>query len=94
VVNNRGGGIFSLLPQASLDGPFERVFGTPHGVDLEHVAAAHGVPYRLLEAAADLPKAIAGDGLRIVEARTDRDANAALHAAMRKAAHKAVLDLL
>ncbi|MBX6766418.1 MAG: 2-succinyl-5-enolpyruvyl-6-hydroxy-3-cyclohexene-1-carboxylic-acid synthase [Actinomadura rubrobrunea] len=94
VVNNRGGGIFSLLPQASLDGPFERVFGTPHGVDLEHVAAAYGVPYRLLESAADLPKAIAGDGLRIVEARTDRDANAALHAAMRKAAHKAVLDLL
>ncbi|GAA4062056.1 2-succinyl-5-enolpyruvyl-6-hydroxy-3-cyclohexene-1-carboxylic-acid synthase [Actinomadura miaoliensis] len=94
VVNNRGGGIFSLLPQAALDGPFERVFGTPHQVDLEHVAAAHGLPYRLLESAAELPKAITGDGLRIVEARTDRDANAVLHAAMRKAAHKAVRDLL
>ncbi|MGI5330852.1 2-succinyl-5-enolpyruvyl-6-hydroxy-3-cyclohexene-1-carboxylic-acid synthase [Actinomadura nitritigenes] len=93
VVNNQGGGIFSLLPQAALAGPFERVFGTPHQVDLEAVAAAHGVPYRRLEAAADVPKAMAGEGLRIVEARTDRDANAVLHAEMRKAAHTAVREL-
>lgn len=94
VVNNQGGGIFSLLPQAALRGPFERVFGTPHQVDLEAVAAAHGVPYRRLAAAADLPKALAGEGLRIVEARTDREANAALHADLRKAAQAAVRDLL
>ncbi|WP_301177136.1 2-succinyl-5-enolpyruvyl-6-hydroxy-3-cyclohexene-1-carboxylic-acid synthase [Actinomadura geliboluensis] len=90
VVNNQGGGIFSLLPQAALRGPFERVFGTPHQVDVSAVAAAHGVPYRRLEAAADLPKALTGEGLRIVEARTDREANAALHAEMRKAAQEAV----
>ncbi|MER7546772.1 2-succinyl-5-enolpyruvyl-6-hydroxy-3-cyclohexene-1-carboxylic-acid synthase [Actinomadura sp.] len=90
VVNNRGGGIFSLLPQAALRGPFERIFGTPHQVDVEGIAAAHGVPYRRLEAAADLPKAMAGEGLRIIEARTDREANAALHADMRKAAQAAV----
>jgi 2-succinyl-5-enolpyruvyl-6-hydroxy-3-cyclohexene-1-carboxylate synthase len=94
VVNNRGGGIFSLLPQAALHGPFERVFGTPHQVDVETVAAAHGVPYRRLEAAADLPKAMAGEGLRIVEARTDRDANASLHADLRKAAQAAVRETL
>jgi len=94
VVNNQGGGIFSLLPQAALRGPFERVFGTPHQVDLEAVAAAHGVPYRRLAAAADLPKALAGDGLRIIEARTDREANAALHADLRKAAQAAVRDVL
>ncbi|MBO2460851.1 2-succinyl-5-enolpyruvyl-6-hydroxy-3-cyclohexene-1-carboxylic-acid synthase [Actinomadura violacea] len=93
VVNNQGGGIFSLLPQAALAGPFERVFGTPHHVDLEAVAAAHGVPYRRLGAAADLPKVMAGEGLRIVEARTDREGNAVLHAEMRKAAHAAVRDL-
>lgn len=94
VVNNQGGGIFSLLPQAALPGPFERVFGTPQQVDLEAVAAAHRIPYRRLDAAADLPKVIAGEGLRIVEARTDRDANAVLHAEMRKAAHRAVRELL
>ncbi|MEU5991172.1 2-succinyl-5-enolpyruvyl-6-hydroxy-3-cyclohexene-1-carboxylic-acid synthase [Spirillospora sp. NPDC047418] len=94
VVNNRGGGIFSLLPQAALRGPFERVFGTPHQVDVETVAAAHGVPYRRLEAAADLPKAMVGEGLRIIEARTDREANAALHAEIRKAAQAAVRETL
>ncbi|GGV31466.1 2-succinyl-5-enolpyruvyl-6-hydroxy-3-cyclohexene-1-carboxylate synthase [Actinomadura cremea] len=94
VVNNQGGGIFSLLPQAALQDPFERVFGTPHRVDVQSIAAAHGVPYRRLEAAADLPKAITGDGLRIVEARTDRDANAVLHGQMRKAAYAAVREVV
>jgi 2-succinyl-5-enolpyruvyl-6-hydroxy-3-cyclohexene-1-carboxylate synthase len=85
VVNNDGGGIFSLLPQARLDGPFERVFGTPHGVDLGYLTAASGTPYTLLEDIDDLPKAIKGDGLRVVEARTTREENAAVHAAMREA---------
>jgi 2-succinyl-5-enolpyruvyl-6-hydroxy-3-cyclohexene-1-carboxylate synthase len=90
VVNNAGGGIFSLLPQAAFADPFERVFGTPHGVDIASVAAAHGVPYARLESMDGLSKALAGEGLRIVEARTDRAANAALHARMRDAAHEAV----
>nr|WP_272918098.1 2-succinyl-5-enolpyruvyl-6-hydroxy-3-cyclohexene-1-carboxylic-acid synthase [Actinomadura rayongensis] len=94
VVNNRGGGIFSLLPQAAVPDPFERVFGTPHDVDLEAVAAAHRVPYRRLEAAADLPKLLAGEGLRMIEARTDRAVNADLHAELRTAAHEAVRELL
>jgi 2-succinyl-5-enolpyruvyl-6-hydroxy-3-cyclohexene-1-carboxylate synthase len=94
VVNNEGGGIFSLLPQASLRGPFERVFGTPHRVDLSHVAAAHGLPYARVEAASELPKALGGQGLRVVEARTDRQANAELHARMRQAAHQAVRETL
>jgi 2-succinyl-5-enolpyruvyl-6-hydroxy-3-cyclohexene-1-carboxylate synthase len=90
VVNNEGGGIFSLLPQASMKGPFERVFGTPHRVDLAHVAAAHGIPFTRLESASGLSKALSGDGLRIIEARTDRESNAALHGRMRQAAHDAV----
>ncbi|GIH68544.1 2-succinyl-5-enolpyruvyl-6-hydroxy-3-cyclohexene-1-carboxylic-acid synthase [Sphaerimonospora thailandensis] len=89
VVNNDGGGIFSMLPQAALAEPFERVFGTPHGVDLGYLAAAAGVPYTLLEDTDELPKAIngaiRGDGLRMVEVRTDRERNAEVHAAMRDA---------
>ncbi|GAA1302424.1 2-succinyl-5-enolpyruvyl-6-hydroxy-3-cyclohexene- 1-carboxylate synthase [Planotetraspora silvatica] len=90
VVNNDGGGIFSLLPQAALEGPFERVFGTPHGVDLGYVAAASGVPHTLVEDIDDLPRAIKGDGLRMVEVRTDRAENAAVHVAMRDAVREAM----
>ncbi|MFF0311312.1 2-succinyl-5-enolpyruvyl-6-hydroxy-3-cyclohexene-1-carboxylic-acid synthase [Streptosporangium sp. NPDC004379] len=90
VVNNDGGGIFSLLPQAALREPFERLFGTAHGVDLAHVAAATGTPYTFVDEAGQLPKALRGEGVRIVEARTEREPNAALHAAMREAAHTAI----
>ena len=46
IVDNDGGGIFSFLPQATELGPemFERLFGTPHGVDLVALAAVHGIP--------------------------------------------------
>ncbi|GIH80497.1 2-succinyl-5-enolpyruvyl-6-hydroxy-3-cyclohexene-1-carboxylic-acid synthase [Planobispora longispora] len=90
VVNNDGGGIFSLLPQAALRDPFERVFGTSHGVELAYTAAATGTPYTSVNEPDQLAKALRGEGVRIVEVRTDREANAALHAAMREAAQAAV----
>ena len=87
VVNNDGGGIFSLLEQAAFGGPFgpfERVFGTPHGADLRHLAAAAGLPHTRLEHPKDLAGAISGTGLRVVEARTTRDAGMALRARLRE----------
>ena len=96
VVNNDGGGIFEGLEPARFkgggtgDGPFERVFGTAHGVSIEGLAAAFGVSYALAERPGDLAKAVAsaipGTGLRIIEARTARGANADLRARMRAAA--------
>jgi 2-succinyl-5-enolpyruvyl-6-hydroxy-3-cyclohexene-1-carboxylate synthase len=82
VVNNDGGGIFSLLEQAGT-AQFERVFGTPHGLDLAKVAGAGGRTHTRVEQAADLGGALAS-GAQIVEVRTDRAANAALHARMRE----------
>jgi 2-succinyl-5-enolpyruvyl-6-hydroxy-3-cyclohexene-1-carboxylate synthase len=94
VVNNDGGGIFEgLEPAAFRPGPFERVFGTPHGASVEHLAAAFALPYTLAEQPGDVAKAVAattaGTGPRIVEARTGRTANADLRARMRAAAIRA-----
>jgi 2-succinyl-5-enolpyruvyl-6-hydroxy-3-cyclohexene-1-carboxylate synthase len=88
VVNNDGGGIFSTLEQAAFESSFERLFGTSHGADLSLLAAALGVPYACAQTPDDLAKAMAdpGSGLRIVEVRTDRGAQAALRTRIREAA--------
>ena len=85
VVNNDGGGIFSLLEQAEFGGPFERVFGTPHGADVGSLAAAAGRPAVTVDRAGDLPGALRGAGLRVVEVRTSREAGTALRRKLREA---------
>jgi 2-succinyl-5-enolpyruvyl-6-hydroxy-3-cyclohexene-1-carboxylate synthase len=90
VVNNDGGGIFSSLEQAAFPASFERLFGTPHGTGLQHLAAAFGLPYQRLEHPADLAKALQGTGLRIIEAQTSRTAGAGLRLRLRAAAAEAI----
>ena len=90
VVNNDGGGIFSTLEPAAFPASFERVFGTPHGGDLAALAAAAGLPYLRLDDASDLPAALAGAGLRLVEVRTDRADGAKLRAAITQACRAAI----
>jgi 2-succinyl-5-enolpyruvyl-6-hydroxy-3-cyclohexene-1-carboxylate synthase len=93
VVNNDGGGIFSALEQAAFPGPFERLFGTPHGTGLNQLAAAFGLPYQRLEQPGDLTKALQGTGLRIVEAQTSRAGGTELRARLRAAAAAAIRQL-
>jgi 2-succinyl-5-enolpyruvyl-6-hydroxy-3-cyclohexene-1-carboxylate synthase len=93
VVNNDGGGIFSLLEPAAFEAPFERIFGTPHGSRLGDLARAAGLPYLRLERACDLPAALreaAPGGLRVIEARTSRADQAALRARLAEACAAAV----
>jgi 2-succinyl-5-enolpyruvyl-6-hydroxy-3-cyclohexene-1-carboxylate synthase len=85
VVNNDGGGIFSLLEQAEFAGPFERVFGTPHGAALTELAAAAGLPAVTLDRASGLGAALRGEGIRVVEVRTNRAAGTALRRELRAA---------
>ncbi len=98
VVNNDGGGIFAGLEPAAFTGPFERVFGTPHGASIEHLAAAFSLPYTLAERPGDLAKALSaaapGTGPRVIEARTARAGNAELRAAMRAAGVRAADDAI
>ena len=91
VVNNDGGGIFSTLEQAAFPGPFERVFGTPHGTRIGDLAAAAGLPFRRIERADELPEALAaaaspGRAISLVEVRTDRPGQAALRQRLAEAA--------
>ncbi len=83
VANNDGGGIFSLLEPAAFPGPFERVFGTPHGGNITRLATAAGLPAVTLGRPSELPGLLAGaglpgEGIRVLEVRTSRAAGAAL----------------
>jgi 2-succinyl-5-enolpyruvyl-6-hydroxy-3-cyclohexene-1-carboxylate synthase len=82
VVDNDGGGIFHFLPQREQLPPsdFERLYGTPHGLDLVAVAEAHGVPARRITDRAELDAALAeGGGPHVLVVPSDREANQAEH---------------
>jgi 2-succinyl-5-enolpyruvyl-6-hydroxy-3-cyclohexene-1-carboxylate synthase len=77
VIDNDGGGIFSMLPPASLPREeFELLFGTPHGLDLEAIARAAGAGVRTVDSARVLVPAIreaaATGGVQLVRVRVDR----------------------
>jgi 2-succinyl-5-enolpyruvyl-6-hydroxy-3-cyclohexene-1-carboxylate synthase len=94
VVNDDGGGLFTLLEQGDprYAEEFERVFGTPHGVDLASLCASTGTPHRLVGTADELRAELAGEpsGIRLLEVRTDRGRTRNLHARLRAAVHDAV----
>ena len=58
VLDDRGGGIFHLLEQGAPEhaAAFERVFGTPHTVDLAALCAAMGVPHSVRQARPTSPR--------------------------------------
>lgn len=82
VIQNRGGGIFHMLPIREHDPPFTPYVVMPQSVDLGAVAAAAGIPHRLVSSAAELREAVKapvpdpkGRGLRLTEARVEREHN-------------------
>jgi len=78
-INNDGGGIFSTLPQAGVPG-FETVFGTPHGLDLEKIAAGLGISAKTIssfaELQSELAKPISGVSVLVCQ-MPNRESNAA-----------------
>ena len=83
LINNDGGGIFSLLPPAAEPEVFEELFGGPHGLDFRPVAELYGLAYRTVGGRDDFRAAVddafGSPGVSIVEVRTEREANAGLH---------------
>lgn len=86
VLHNDGGGIFHFLPQIALPA-FERHWGAPHGLDFVRAAEALGVEAARVESRSDLVSALARPPARprLLEVRTDRRENAALHERLRRA---------
>jgi 2-succinyl-5-enolpyruvyl-6-hydroxy-3-cyclohexene-1-carboxylate synthase len=80
VVDNDGGGIFHFLPQqeALPNNEFEALLGTPRGVDVAKAASLFDLPHRRLDSLGQLPAALAA-GTGLIELKTDRETNAALH---------------
>lgn len=72
VIDNDGGGIFAALEQGDrrFARDFERVFGTPHGADLQHLLAAPGVDVMRLADVAGLRRALSepAAGVRVIVA--------------------------
>ncbi|MCZ3388160.1 MAG: 2-succinyl-5-enolpyruvyl-6-hydroxy-3-cyclohexene-1-carboxylic-acid synthase [Actinomycetia bacterium] len=99
VVNNDGGAIFGLLEQGHDDyaDAFERVFGTPHGVDFAAWCGATQTPHTRtasVGAALDAVLDPRGSGIRVVEVRTDRAAVARTRRSVRDLIESAVTSLL
>lgn len=89
VLNDNGGGIFATLEQGGTDQAdhFERIFGTPHNVDLAALCASTGTPHRLVETTDELREALTRTvaGIDVVEVRVDRSTHRDLHADLHQA---------
>jgi 2-succinyl-5-enolpyruvyl-6-hydroxy-3-cyclohexene-1-carboxylate synthase len=88
VVHNDGGGIFRFLPIAAHPTAFERLFVTPQPADIGALATALGIDHRFIDLRVDEPRSIgaaleramAAEGLSLVEVRVDQETNVARHA--------------
>jgi 2-succinyl-5-enolpyruvyl-6-hydroxy-3-cyclohexene-1-carboxylate synthase len=90
-IENRGGGIFEFLPQAEqVDREeFEALFAAPSGVEIERVAALHGIEHVLVEDLDQLAD-LARHNRVIAEVRVDRRENVATHRRIADAAAAAL----
>ena len=94
LINNNGGGIFSFLPVATQTDAFREHVATPHSLDFAHAAALYDTGYVRARDADSLQRAltesIGAGGTTIIEVRTDRGANLALHRRIEQAALSAL----
>ncbi len=90
LINNDGGGIFEFLAVAGEEDFFEEHVATPHGVEFAHLAAVYGCAYSRVHDLEAVGGALGRGGTTIVEVRTDRAENLALHRRATEAALGAI----
>ncbi len=96
VVDNNGGGIFSMLPQlSSLERDvFERFVATPQTVDIAAVTKSFGIPFANVKTAEEFVpsvlSALEKGGLQMVYVKSDRSTNADVHEQVHAAAVAAI----
>lgn len=94
VINNRGGGIFSFLPVSAQKAHFEKYFATPHNFSFEAAASLFGLSYILPrtmdEFAAAYEESCASDRSALIEIRTSREQNFALHQSLQAEIRRAL----
>ncbi|HSL16127.1 MAG TPA: 2-succinyl-5-enolpyruvyl-6-hydroxy-3-cyclohexene-1-carboxylic-acid synthase [Actinomycetota bacterium] len=93
VLNNGGGTIFSFLPQHDLP-ELERLFTTPHAVDIGAIARSCGAGHTRVERAKEIPSAILdatrAGGVHVVEVAVDAELNLRRHAEVHAAVSAAL----
>jgi 2-succinyl-5-enolpyruvyl-6-hydroxy-3-cyclohexene-1-carboxylate synthase len=96
VLDNDGGGIFSLLPIGGYGDAvgFETHFRTPHGIDLEPLCRGMGADFSWATSwerlRAALEDALSASGVSVVGLRVDRDRNVAQFGALEAAVREAL----
>ncbi|MDE3070514.1 MAG: 2-succinyl-5-enolpyruvyl-6-hydroxy-3-cyclohexene-1-carboxylic-acid synthase, partial [Acidobacteriota bacterium] len=95
--NNSGGAIFDFLPlarSARAAEAYEEHIATPPALDLAKVADLYGLGHERPDSVQDfraaLERALAADRACIVEVRSDRAANLALHRRLTEAVGEAL----
>lgn len=79
LINNKGGGIFEMLPIAQFNPPFEEYFATPQSIDIAQLCRAYGVQHHQIscwEQLQQLLNPLPETGVRLLEVVTDRKASA------------------
>ncbi|MGL5810195.1 MAG: 2-succinyl-5-enolpyruvyl-6-hydroxy-3-cyclohexene-1-carboxylic-acid synthase [Nocardioides sp.] len=87
VVNDNGGSIFATLEQGdpAYADRYDKLFGTPHGVDLAALCAATRTPHWAVESLPELEQALANPngGVEVIEVKVRRDNRRELDAQIR-----------
>ena len=97
VVDNNGGGLFDLLPQATHAPGFDRLFVTPHQRDLTGLAAFHGLSAARVASIGDfapeLEQRLGAGGCHLLVVPVDREADLKLRQALDDVARSVVREI-